>query len=266
MNASETPPGPVGAPDEPVIHSSARGGLRDSVLGTRNLMTVAALGVVGSILVVPLSYLSVVVAVSPRGILIMCALMGAWIIPYLLPGVIVNKPGAFVIGGLVMGVISAFLTPQGPTAILGNVIGACYVGAPVALFLYRKWTWWVYAASGVIFGGLNAAAYSGGFQIALTGRQKALGIAFAIVSCWAGASVCLLLKRSLARTGVGTDAGLASGGAQAGLSAHRRRRGQMTAPTAGAARDAEDGDASPLAHLDRASVRYAGTEAWIPGA
>ena len=33
---------------------------------------------------------------------------------------------------------------------------------------------------------------------------------------------------------------------------------------AGAARDAEDGDASPLARLDRASVRYAGTEAWIP--
>ena len=207
MNASETPPAPspdpVGDPDEPVIRSSARGGLRDSVLGTRNLMTVAALGVVGSILVVPLSYLSVVVAVSPRGILIMCALMGAWIIPYLLPGVIVNKPGAFVIGGLVMGVISAFLTPQGPTAILGNIIGSCYVGAPVALLLYRKWAWWVYAISGVIFGGLNAAAYGWGFQIALTGHQTALGIVLAIVSCWAGAGVCLLLKRALARTGVG---------------------------------------------------------------
>ena len=40
----------------------------------------------------------------------------------------------------------------------------------------------------------------------------------------------------------------------------------MTAPTTGAARDAGDGDASLLARLDRASVRYAGTEAWIPGA
>ena len=39
----------------------------------------------------------------------------------------------------------------------------------------------------------------------------------------------------------------------------------MTAPTAEAARDAGDGDASPLARLDRASVRYTGTEAWIPG-
>ena len=209
-DASATGDGPASsirdeaeALDELVIHSSARGGLRDSVLGTRNLMVVAALGVVGSILVVPLTYLSVVVAVNARGILIMCALMGAWFVPFLLPGVIVNKPGAFVISGLIMGVIATFLTPQGPVAILGNVIGACYVGAPVALFLYRKWTWWVYAASGVIFGGLNAATYSGGFQIAVTGRQKTLGIVLALVSCWAGASVCLLLKRALARTGVG---------------------------------------------------------------
>jgi len=122
---------PAGEPGEPVIRTSRHAGLRDSVLGTRNLMTVAALGVVGAIMVVPLTYLSLIVAVNPNGILIMCALMGAWIIPYLLPGVIVNKPGVFIISGFVMGVIAAFLTPQGPSAILGNVIGSLLVGAPV---------------------------------------------------------------------------------------------------------------------------------------
>ena len=192
-------------PAEPVIRSSARGSLRDSILGTRNLMTVAALGVVGAIMIVPLTYLSLAVAVNPRGILIMCALMGAWVIPYLLPGVIVNKPGVFVISGFVMGVIAAFLTPQGPTAILGSVIGSLYVGAPVAVLRYRHWAWWVYALSGVIFGGLNAAAYGKGFGVALTGGQVTLGVVLAIVSCWAGAGVCLLLKRALARTGVGVS-------------------------------------------------------------
>jgi len=185
------------------VFLTSRGNLRDSVLGTRNLMTVAALGVVGAIMIVPLTYLSLAVAVNPRGILIMCALMGAWVIPYLLPGVIVNKPGVFIISGFVMGVIAAFLTPQGPTAILGSVIGSLYVGAPVAALLYRHWSWWVYALSGVIFGGLNAAAYGKGFGVALTGGQVTLGVVLAIVSCWAGAGVCLLLKRALARTGVG---------------------------------------------------------------
>ena len=32
-----------------------------------------------------------------------------------------------------------------------------------------------------------------------------LGVVLAIVSCWAGAGVCLLLKRALARTGVGVS-------------------------------------------------------------
>ena len=55
----ESKPGPAepdgrpasAGPDEPVIRSSARGNLRDSILGIRNLMTVAALGVVGAIMI-----------------------------------------------------------------------------------------------------------------------------------------------------------------------------------------------------------------------
>lgn len=184
------------------IRTSSRSGLRDSVLGTRNLMTVAALGVVGSLLVVPLTYLSLVVAVSPRGILIMCALMGAWIVPYLLPGVIVNKPGAFIVSGLIMGIVSAFLTPQGPTAIIGNLIGSLFVGAPVALFLYRHWTWWVYLISGAVFGGANAAMYSAGFHIALSTQETLIGIVLAVLSCWLAVGVCLLLRRALERTGL----------------------------------------------------------------
>ena len=184
------------------IRTSSRSGLRDSVLGTRNLMTVAALGVVGSLLVVPLTYLSLVVAVSPRGILIMCALMGAWIVPYLLPGVIVNKPGAFLISGLIMGIASAFLTPQGPAAIIGNLIGSLFVGVPVALFLYRHWTWWVYLISGAVFGGVNAAMYSAGFHIALSTQETLIGIVLAILSCWLAVGACLLLRRALERTGL----------------------------------------------------------------
>lgn len=193
------------APPEPsttTIRTSSRSGLRDSVLGTRNLMTVAALGVVGSLLVVPLTYVSVIVAISPRGILIMCALMGAWIVPYLLPGVIVNKPGAFLVAGLVMGIISTFLTPQGPAAIWGNLLGAVFVGAPVALVLYRHWTWWVYLLSGVVFGGINAWLYSTAYGIALTTRETVAGIILSILSCWLAVGVCLLLRRALERTGL----------------------------------------------------------------
>ena len=42
----------------PVIRTSSRSGLADSALGTRNLMTIAALAVVSMILLVPLNYLA----------------------------------------------------------------------------------------------------------------------------------------------------------------------------------------------------------------
>lgn len=98
----QTPVKPVeDAAPSPIVRTSKQSGLRDSVLGTRNLMTVAALGVVGSLLVVPLSLVGHASATSPKNIIVLCSLMGAWFIAYALPGMIVRKPGAFMVGGLI---------------------------------------------------------------------------------------------------------------------------------------------------------------------
>ncbi len=191
--------------DDIAVRGSARSGLRDSVLGTRNLMTVAALAVVGSLITIPLSYITPLIATSPRGIIIMCAIMGVWMIPYLLPGVIVNKPGAFVIAGLILGVISTFTTSFGAGAIVGNLIGALFVGVPVALFLYRFWTWWVYLISAAVFGGLNGWMYWSAYGIEGTTAEMTISLLISLTSCFAGVGVCLLLKRALARAGVGIN-------------------------------------------------------------
>ena len=74
----QTPVKPVeDAAPSPIVRTSKQSGLRDSVLGTRNLMTVAALGVVGSLLVVPLSLVGHASATSPKNIIVLCSLMGA---------------------------------------------------------------------------------------------------------------------------------------------------------------------------------------------
>lgn len=196
---------PISTADDIAVRGSARSGLRDSILGTRNLMTVAALAVVGSLITIPLSYITPLIATSPRGIIIMCAIMGVWMIPYLLPGVIVNKPGAFVIAGLILGVISTFTTSFGAGAIVGNLIGALFVGVPVALFLYRFWTWWVYMISAAVFGGLNGWMYWSAYGIEGTTAEMTISLLISLASCFAGVGVCLLLKRALARAGVGIN-------------------------------------------------------------
>ena len=196
---------PPSATEDIEVRGSARSGLRDSILGTRNLMTVAALAVVGSLITIPLSYITPLVVTSPRGIIVMCAIMGVWMIPYLLPGVIVNKPGAFVIAGLILGVIATFTTSFGAGAIVGNLIGALFVGVPVALFLYRFWTWWVYMISAAVFGGMNGWMYWSAYSIEGTRGEMFLSLTLSLLSCFAAVGVCLLLKRALARAGVGLN-------------------------------------------------------------
>ncbi|WP_371152652.1 ECF transporter S component [Buchananella felis] len=191
------------AAHEPVVRTSKQGGLRDSVLGTRNLMTVAALGVVGSLLVVPLSLVGHSAATSPKNVIVLCSLMGAWFIAYALPGVIVRKPGAFMVGGLIMGIISSFATPLGFGALPGNLVGAAFVEFPFLVLLYRKWNWWVYAIGATIFGGLNSTAYTTAMGVAMTPLQATAAVAAAMTSTYIGLAACFGLRRALARTGVG---------------------------------------------------------------
>lgn len=187
------------------IRTSRRSGLRNSVLGTRNLMTLAALAVVGSLLVVPLSILTPVFATTPRAILILCAIMGAWYIAYLLPGLLVPRPGAFLVAGLLMGIISTFTTPLGPSAIIGNAIGAAFLEFPVLLFLYKKWDWWVHAIGASIFGSFNAAMYGTAYHVAQDSAQFILGIIISLASCYLTLALALLLRSRLTQAGVGVQ-------------------------------------------------------------
>jgi len=84
MTESATPEGTT------TVRSSSRKGLANSVLGTRNLMMTAALAVVSLILVIPLNYVGGPLMATPGGIMIGCAIMGLWVIPYLLPAVVVG--------------------------------------------------------------------------------------------------------------------------------------------------------------------------------
>lgn len=187
----------------PTIHSSARKGLSNTVLGTRNLMVIAALSVVGAIIVTPLTYAGLAWAVTPGGILGTCAIMGLWLIPYMLPAVVIRKPGAALIAGTLIGVIAIFTTPMGPAAIVGNFLGALLVELPLALLLYRKWTWWAFALSALLFGGFNGGLYATYQSVAVSPGMQVAIVVTALVSAHLGMWACLGIGRALNRAGVG---------------------------------------------------------------
>lgn len=189
--------------DAKTVRTSSRKGLANSVLGTRNLMTVAALSVVGLIILIPLNYVSAGLMATPQMILIASSLMGLWVIPYMLPISVVRRPGATMLAALIMGIICIFTTPSGVGAIIGNLIGGLFIEVPFAVMLYRKWTWWAHLISAGVFGTLNGLMY---LKVLEKGMNITIGsgiVVASITSALVGALIVLGLTRLLQRAGVG---------------------------------------------------------------
>ena len=191
--------------ERPAVRTSSRSGLADSALGTRNLMTIAALAVVSMILLVPLNYLAPAAGAAPDAVLLGCAIMGLWLVPYLLPATVVRRPGAVMIAALLMGIMCIFTTPAGPSALVGNLIGGAFVEVPLALLLYRKWTWWSFLISALAFGLLNGLMYVSVIKVAAGTVYAGTGVIISVVSALVGGVITIVLTRLLNRAGVGID-------------------------------------------------------------
>lgn len=203
MSTTNRPTAPAG--QERTVRTSSRSGLADSALGTRNLMTIAALAVVSMILLVPLNYLAPAAGAAPDAVLLGCAIMGLWLVPYLLPATVVRRPGAVMIAALLMGIMCIFTTPAGPSALVGNLIGGAFVEVPLALLLYRKWTWWSFLISAAVFGLINGTMY-----IMLLKEAVGLSVCLplvvvSIISALVGGAITIGLTRLLNNAGVGID-------------------------------------------------------------
>ncbi|MDO5067714.1 MAG: ECF transporter S component [Propionibacteriaceae bacterium] len=190
----------------PQIHTARTGRLENSVLHTRTLMTVAACAIVGAVVTIPLSYVSIALAVSPAGIMAVCAMMGLWLLPYLLPGALTRKPGAIMIAALVLGIIGTFTTPSGVTSIIGNLIGGALLEVPLALLLYRQWNWLGYGLAALTFGLFNGLLYSTTLQIQVPIAELLLMAGLSVASALVGVAITLFIVRRLRRVGIGVKA------------------------------------------------------------
>ena len=191
--------------DRPSVHTSSRSGLADSALGTRNLMMIAALAVVSMILLVPLNYLAPAAGASPDAVLLGCAIMGLWLVPYLPPATVVRRPRAVLFAALILGIMVGFTNTSGPAGIVGHRIGGAFVEVPLAILLYRKWAWWSFLISAATFGLLNGIMYVSVVSASAGMTPASAGVIIAVVSALVGGGLTILLTRLLNRAGVGID-------------------------------------------------------------
>ena len=132
---------------------------------------------------------------------------GVWLLPGVLVGLIVRRPGAAFFGGLVSAAVSVLLgSPYGADALLSGAIQGAGAEIGFAAALYRRWNLATAALAGVL-AGLFAAIH----DVILYYRDAgiALWVVYTVATVVSGALVAGLgswfLLRRLVATGVLRD-------------------------------------------------------------
>lgn len=168
---------------------------------SKALLTSVAIGIAGSIVVVPLTYLQMVATLSSSYVVALT--LGLWVIPCLLPLAMVRQPGASLIACCAIGVISAVTTPFGLSAIPALVFEGIIVELPFAVTLYRKWSVIQYYAAGAILGGFMGFMVPFALGIATVDLALQIGcMLIAIAAALVGTWLCRLVGARIRRTGV----------------------------------------------------------------
>ena len=138
-------------------------------------------------------------------------LYGVWLLPGVLVGLIVRRPGAALFGGLVSAAVSVVLGSQyGADALLSGLIQGGGAELGFAILLYRAWNLPAAMLAGAL-AGIAAAVHDvivyyallgAGYWIVYIVAAAASGVVIAGIGSW-------LLLRALAATGVlsGFEAG-----------------------------------------------------------
>jgi len=129
---------------------------------------------------------------------------GVWLLPAVLVGLIVRRPGAAIFGGLVSAAVSVLLgSPYGVDALISGAIQGAGAELAFALGLYRRWTPPVAVLAGAL-AGLFAVAHDIPLYYPATGVD--FWTVYAGATVLSGALVAgigaWLLVRALVATGV----------------------------------------------------------------
>jgi energy-coupling factor transport system substrate-specific component len=132
---------------------------------------------------------------------------GIWLLPGVLVGLIVRRPGAAIFGGLVSAAVSVLLgSPYGVDAVISGVLQGAGAELAFALGLYRRWTLPFAILAGAL-AGLFATAHDIPLYYPATGVD--FWTVYGVTATVSGALVAgiggWLLLRALVATGVLRD-------------------------------------------------------------
>ena len=180
---------------------AARGcaGPRMSRVSTAFLLTCAAIGVAGGVLLAIATWVSTALfAAAPFASV---AIAGLWLLPATVALRLLQRPGAGLLVGLISGLVCIPFSPTGAYIVFTNVWWAFFAEVAFLVVLYRFWTTWQHYAGallvGIVYPSLAWVSFDlGSFTLGAQIGFYALTTASALAGTWLGILVADRLRDS----------------------------------------------------------------------
>ncbi|WP_447911899.1 ECF transporter S component [Microbacterium phyllosphaerae] len=206
---SETHPAPgAGSETHPESHSAVQnrprtdGGRPRFRFPTAILLTCAALGVAGGILLAPANWISTLLFLGLPFVSV--GLAGLWLLPSVIALRLLRRPLVGLLVGLLAGLVIVPFSGYGFSSVATNVWWAAFTELPFLFVLWRYWGTWLHYLGAAIVGvvypilawtSFNLGTFDLGLQITF--------FAITLASCLGGTALGILIADRLRRAGVG---------------------------------------------------------------
>lgn len=172
-----------------------------SRVSTAYLLTCAAIGVAGGIMLTAANWLSTALFATVPFISVI--LIGLWLLPAVVGARLLERPLAAVLVGLISGLVAAPFSGYGFGSVATNLWYAVFVELPFLIVLYRFWKTWQYFVGAIVLGIAYPLLAAASFDLAsFPWWGQALFVLLTMASAVAGVALGLAIADALRRTGV----------------------------------------------------------------
>ncbi|MFY9713969.1 MAG: ECF transporter S component [Microbacterium sp.] len=171
-------------------------------LPTAILLTCAALGVAGSLLLAPANWISTILFAGLPFVSV--ALAGLWLLPSVIALRLLKRPLVGLLVGLLTGLILVPISGHGFDSVLTNLWWAAFTELPFLFVIWRYWGTWLHYVGAVIVGIVYPVLAWASFDLGSmsTGVQVAF-FAITLASCVGATALGILIADRLRKAGVG---------------------------------------------------------------
>lgn len=182
---------------------------------TAILLTCAALGVAGGLLLAPANWVSTIL--FPGLPFVSVALAGLWLLPSVIALRLLRRPLVGLLVGLLAGLVIVPFSGYGFGSVATNLWWAAFTELPFLFVLWRYWGTWMHYVGAVVVGFVYPPLAWYSFNLGdFTLPVQVLFFVITMASCVGATALGILIADRLRRAGVG-----ATGLGRAGVRKHR---------------------------------------------